>query len=116
MAQYLSGSCMNPTPSTLLHAIRRNHFQSWPGMTTKLISKHLPKCIATGKGYLDQDQKNIRSTKLPPSLHGDYTDLNQEPNNSKSHDIIYTIIEASSLQKSFSDQTGNFLVKSFSGN
>ena len=81
-------------------------------MTTKLIFKHLPKYISIVKGRLDQEQKNIRSTKLPE----DDTTPKQEPNNSKSHDIICTVIEASSLHKSYSDHTGKFPVKYSSGN
>ena len=68
-AQYLSGYYLNSTPSTLLCVIRRNYFQSWPGMTTNLIAKHFPKFLAKAKEHLDQEQKNLRSTKLPPSAH-----------------------------------------------
>jgi len=84
-------------------------------MTTKLISKHHPKFIATAKGHLDQEQKNIRSTKILRSPPEDDTNPKQKPNNSKSYDIICTVIEASSLRKSYSDQTGTFPVKYSSG-
>ena len=33
-------------------------------MTTNLINNHLPKSVATGKGNLDQELKNLQSTKL----------------------------------------------------
>ena len=38
----------------------------------------------------------------------------QEPNNSKNHDIICTIIESRQLNKSYSDQIRKFPVKSLS--
>ena len=116
MAQYLSGCCLNPTPSTLIHVIQRNHFQSWPAMTTKLISKNLPKYIAKAKEHFDQEQKNVHSTKLLPSLLEDHTVPKQEPNNSKSREIICTVVDTSSLHKSYSDQTDKFPVNSSSNN
>ena len=116
MAQYLSGWCMNSTTSTLLRSIRRNHFQPWPRMITKLISKHLPKCIITAKGHLDQEQKSIRYTKILPSLFQDYKVLKQEPNILKFHNTTCTVIEARSLHKSYSDQPSKFPVKSLSNN
>ena len=62
LAQYLSASCFNPSPSALVWTIRRNHLVSWPGITKRLINKHLPKNIATAKGRLDQEIKNLQST------------------------------------------------------
>ena len=53
LAQYLSGACFNPVPSSFLRAIRHNHFTYWPDLTGNLISKHLPKVEATVKGHLD---------------------------------------------------------------
>ena len=54
LAEYYGSSLLNPTKSTLICAINRKHFASWPAMTAKLIRKHLPKRIATAQGHLDQ--------------------------------------------------------------
>ena len=62
LAEYLSGSCF--AKSTLLRAIGKNHFTSWPGMTHTLINNHLPKSVATVKDHLDQKAKNLQSTKM----------------------------------------------------
>eukprot|EP00957_Ditylum_brightwellii_P162741 12392795-Ditylum_brightwellii.AAC.1 len=35
---------------------------TWPGLTAKRIQKHLDKNVATGKGHLTQQRKNLRST------------------------------------------------------
>eukprot|EP00957_Ditylum_brightwellii_P128002 9761882-Ditylum_brightwellii.AAC.1 len=57
-----------PVSSTWKKAIRRGYFTTWPGLTEKLVQKHLPKSDATTKGHLDQQRKNIRSTKHHPKI------------------------------------------------
>ena len=39
---------------------------SWSGLSVNLINKHLPKLIATAKGHLDQEFKNLQSIKETP--------------------------------------------------
>jgi hypothetical protein len=67
LAAYLHAALGSPAPSTLLRAIRNGHLTTIPGLTTNLISKHLPKSLATTLGHQDQEANNIRSTKLLPS-------------------------------------------------
>ena len=43
LAQYYAATLLNPTKSTLLRAIQRNHLTTWTALTTKLIRKNLPK-------------------------------------------------------------------------
>ena len=45
-------------------AIRNGHFVTWPGLEAKLIEKSLLHTVATAKGHLDQEKKNLQSTKL----------------------------------------------------
>jgi hypothetical protein len=63
LATYLHAALGSPAPSTLLRAIRRGHLTTIPGLTTNLISKHLPKSVATTLGHQDQEAKHLRSTK-----------------------------------------------------
>ena len=48
---------------------------TWPGLTSKLITKHLPPSVNTALGHLRQQYQNNRSTKKievtiqPPILH-----------------------------------------------
>jgi hypothetical protein len=104
--------------STFLRAIRRNHFESWPGLTTTLITKHLQKSLATSKGHLRMEQQKIQSTKITTDL--DFaTSLDiiptQEPNNLRTNAVIATILTDTDLRKSYSDQTGKFPVQSSRG-
>ena len=47
LADYYAATLFNPIKSTLLRAIRNNHLTSWSALTTKLVSKHLSKRLAS---------------------------------------------------------------------
>ena len=71
----------NAVKSTIIRAINRNHFTSWPGMTSKLMRKYLPQRLATAQGHLDQDFKNVRTTQV--CITDEDIDLGQEPEHIK---------------------------------
>jgi hypothetical protein len=50
---FLHATAFSPTPSSWIQAIQKGFFQSWPGLTTKAVRKHLPKSMTTNKGNLD---------------------------------------------------------------
>jgi hypothetical protein len=66
LATYLHATLGSPVSSTLLQAIRNGSLITFPGLTTNLITKHLPKSLATVLGHQDQEAKHLRSTKVPP--------------------------------------------------
>ena len=61
--QYVHGLLFSPAKSTLIDAIDRGNFTSWPEVTAKLVRKHLPPSVHTARGHLKQQRKNINSTK-----------------------------------------------------
>ena len=63
LVQYLHWCAFGPVVSTWTKAIDSGYFSTWPGLTSNLVRKHLPKLLATTKGHLKQDRKNVRSTK-----------------------------------------------------
>ena len=69
LVQYLHRCDFSPVVHTWTKDIDSGYFATWPSLTSKLVRKHLPKSLATAKGHLKQDQKNIRSTK--PSITTD---------------------------------------------
>ena len=115
LAAYYAACCYNMRPSTLLRAIRLNYFTTWPGMTTSLISKHLPKSVASSKGHLDQEKTNLQSTKIEDL---DVEEIpTQERNNIRTNNIMCTMVSTKKfLSKSYSDQTGKFPTMSSRGN
>ena len=62
LARYLHASCFSPVNSTWTRAIKNNHFQSWPGLTQRLVDKHLPLSTATVRGHLHKQRQNLQST------------------------------------------------------
>eukprot|EP00957_Ditylum_brightwellii_P140763 10722677-Ditylum_brightwellii.AAC.1 len=67
IVQYLHGACFSPTKLVWIKAIKQGHFATWPGLTAKMVEKHLPKTIATEKGHLQQQLKNLQSTRKAPA-------------------------------------------------
>jgi hypothetical protein len=118
LATFLHANAYSPTPSTFLRAIQRNHFKSWPGLTGSLVTKHLAKALATSKGHLRMQQKNIQSTKITADLPiATSLDVapSQEPNNASTNVVFATSVTTTNLGKSYSDQTGKFPVQSSRG-
>ena len=59
LAAYLHAVAGYTTKSSFLQAIHNGNFTSWPGLTADLISKHLLPSIATAKGHIRQEPKNL---------------------------------------------------------
>jgi hypothetical protein len=119
LAIYHHTTLGSPAPSTLLCAIRRGHLTTFPGLTTELISKHLPKSIATTLGHQDQEAKNIWLTHSlsPTSASVSNTDDDVAPPLEPcSHHVSVALLDCQTLLKSYSDQTGCFHVPSSRGN
>ena len=64
LAEYLYGCCGSPAVSTFIHVIKNENFLSWPGIESVSFTKHLPPSIGSAKGHLDQERKNLQSTKI----------------------------------------------------
>jgi hypothetical protein len=118
LAKYLHTTLGSPVPSTLLRAILITHLTTFPGLTTNLISKHLPKSLATVTGHQDQEAKHLRSAKVTPTIDvPEPKDLDLEPLLAPpSHNIFVMLFEKDQVMKSYSDQTGRFPVPSSRGN
>jgi hypothetical protein len=120
LAQWLHASCGSPSHSTFIKAIEKGNFISWPGLSTNLIKKHLPSSETTAKGHLNQERKNLQSTKpsiiinnkikledSPTEIDADFFPSSDSPN-TKSHHCFATIESFEKTAKAYSDQTGKF--------
>ena len=63
LAMYYHRAAFSPVPTTFISAINNGNFSTWPGITAELISKHLPKSLATVKDYNKLSRQNVRSTR-----------------------------------------------------
>jgi hypothetical protein len=64
LVQCLHGCLGSPVVSTWKLAIANDNFITWPGIDTLSIDAHLPKNIASAKGHMDQERKNLQSTRI----------------------------------------------------
>ena len=134
--KYHHASFGSPSPSTLLKSLKGPDpgtppFVAIPGVTPKLVRKHLPPMMATAKGHLDQQRANFRSTKdkptdLPASnLDDDTTFPNLGGDTTKRTHAIYAScgvtepgghLVSPKTGKVYSDPTGRFVSTSSRGN
>ena len=63
LAMYYHRAVFCLVPSTFVTAINNGNFSTWPGLTSELIEKHLPKILATAKGHAKLAQNKIRSNR-----------------------------------------------------
>ena len=145
LAQFLHGACFSPVKTTLLNAIDKNHFTTWPGFTTKLVRKHLLTPIATAQGHQNQEKQNLQSTKkreLPENIdeiRRRYENLKlKAPSNQpfketlekdifqdsfpesdepniRTNTVLYKIVSSSPKGMGYTDLTGRFPYRSSRG-
>ena len=68
LVQFLHRACFNLVVDTWCKAIDTGYFTTWPGLTSKLVRKHIPTSVETTKGHLRLSRQHIRSTKNQPTL------------------------------------------------
>ena len=146
LADFLHAACFAPVKSTFLKAIKLGFFKTWPGLSERLITKHLHPSPATSKGHLCQTRQHLQSTKhnnthvgdikhnveslkKVQALHPKQTKLNHDTllmdqdsfptsdiPNERSNNVLYTIFDSSPTELSYIDLTGRFPYKSARGN
>ena len=62
LTQFLYGAAGYPVVSTLIKAIQKGNFATWPGFTEKRVRKYLLNNIISAKGHMQLD----RQTKIKP--------------------------------------------------
>ena len=63
LVKYLHATSLSPVKSTMIVAIKKHQFKSWPGLTPQIISKHLTLQAVMVHGYFHQEHQNLQSTK-----------------------------------------------------
>jgi hypothetical protein len=125
LAQHLYGCCGSPAVSTWKMAIKNGNFITWPGIDTISLDRDLPKSVASTKGHLDQERKNLQSTRTAqPILNPISTDDDDPDNffpapdtpNLKSFEAYAQIIPFVAKNTAYHDLTGRFPHRSARGN
>ena len=113
LALFLHAAAGYPTKSTLITAIKKGYFMTWPGLTTELIQKYLPTSVPTIKGHIKQEQQNLRSTKILPEIKIEPDTI--PPSTSTSKNCFFTIT-TKETGTTYSDLTGRYPITSSRGN
>ena len=115
LGKYLHGCAFSPVISTFQKAIKSDNFITWPGIDTINFSKAVGMTPATAKGHLDQERKNLQSTKQIPEKIDKDEDTSPQKIPSKTYTCLTTIIPAPEKNMTYSDQTGRFPYQSSRG-
>ena len=110
LAQYHHRSCLSPVQDTWNKAIEAGHFVTFPGLTSKLVTKHLPKSLNTTKGHAKRHRMNVRSTTTSQLMKKEES---QQPS-VRSNLVTFKTCDHASIIAT--DQTGRFPTKSSKGN
>ena len=125
LIEFYQGCLFSPTKSTLLHAAKQGNFIAWRGLTPQNIQKYYKPTIFTAKGHLNQERKNLQSTKLisPTPLSPADEFLNHEDffptletRMSPTTDVLCSIQPFQAKDTGYSDLTGRFPYPSSRGN
>ena len=60
LASYLHAACFSAVHSNFTKFISNNQLTTRPGLTSKLLIKHLSASIDTTKGYINQECQNLQ--------------------------------------------------------
>jgi hypothetical protein len=63
LVNYLHKAMFSCTKYALIHAVKKGHLATWPGLTEEAINKHLKLTPETAMGHMHQKRQNIWSTK-----------------------------------------------------
>ena len=108
--KWMHAVCGYPVKSTWLKAVKAGNFVGWPLLTAKNVSKYYPETDETPKGHMNQQRKNVRSTKQP------FEECNAAAalRGKKVKDVFVKTYDT--RETIFSDQTGQFPKQSKRGN
>ena len=86
-------------------AVKNEYFQSWPGLSTSLITKFLKPSIATHFGHLNEERQNLQSTQ---QLSNEDAFPTPEMPNHQTHEMMVTITPYTLTLKIYGDLPGKF--------
>ena len=118
LAKYLHLCAWSPVPDTWIKSIENNFFTTWPGLTSQLVKKHLPKSLPTAQGHLKMVRQHVRSTKPRLLAAPNPTVMTNAVPSSGPHirTNLVTIKCINLSGKIATNQTGRFPVTSSKGN
>jgi hypothetical protein len=112
LVNYLHNAMFSCTRYALVHAIKRGHLATWPGLMVEAVNKHLTLTPGTAMGHMDQRRQNTRSTK-PKFISQDDEDITPLISEEKTHLVIAVVLDHGQV---YTDLKGAFPTRSSKGN
>ena len=116
LAQFHHAPLGFPVKSTFLNAIDAGFLASFPGLNKKLVTKHLPKSITSHCGHMDQERKNLQSTKNKTDSAPDVPAPSPAIHTNIHICAVVSATDETYTDKIYSNLTGKFPVQSNLGN
>jgi hypothetical protein len=113
LVNYLQKAVCSCTKSALIHAVKKGHLATWPGLTEDAINKYLKLPPATTMGHMNQKRQNIRSTNKKVKSESEDEDITPQASGEKTHLVFSVVLDQGQI---YTDLTGNFPVRSSKGN
>ena len=102
---YFHACCFSPNKTTFLQAVKNGNFVTWPQLTYKNVKKYLQETPATAKGHLNQERKNLQSTKKVQQTEDFFPKPESSPP-TRTNNVLATIVNFQEENKAYSDLTG----------
>ena len=117
LARYLHACAFSPSLSTFIKAINNGNFVTWPGIKNLNFSKLIGNTTAIAKGHLDNERKNLQSTKMSCETNDDFFPQKTD-HKTQEHFITITDVKkfVTHSGKAYMDLTGKFPYMSSRGN
>ena len=113
--KFLHLALFSPTKSTLIQAIKNNHFVGWPVLTERNVMRYLPLQEPTIMGHMDQQRQGTRSTQRQHIHNQDPEATNTDTTQEARTQHVYLSVQNLPTGRVFTDQTGPFPVVSSQG-
>jgi hypothetical protein len=97
--------------SALIHAVKKGHLATWPGLTEDAINKYLKLTPATTMGHINQKWQNIRSTNK--KVKSEDEDITPQGSGEHTHLVFAVVLDQGQI---YTDLTGNFPAQYSKGN
>jgi hypothetical protein len=111
LVNFLHKAMSSCTKSDLVHAIKRGHLATWPGLTVEAVNKYLKLTPATAMGHMNQRHQNTRSTK-PKLIAQDDEDITPLGSEENTHLVFAVVLDHRQV---YTDLTGAFPTRSSKG-
>jgi hypothetical protein len=112
LVNYLHKSMFRCTKSVLVHAFKKGHLATWPGLTVEAINKYLKLITATAMDHMNQKRQNIRSTK-EKLLEAENEDITPLGSGERIHLVFAVVLDQGQI---YTDLTYSFPTRSSKGN